>query len=229
MPSASIVPYPQSDELAELVTHLHGEKEECSIAVARMLHDDMGALLVAAAMDLEWVHEVSTDAPTRCRLNRARAALGTAIDLKRCMTEKLRPSLLDNFGLFAACRWHLKHVCQRGDADCSETYPESELALRPEALTGLFRIMQESLSAIFSEPMLKSVDVQVTVEDEVLVLSIEHRHHDVEPVDLTDHDSNELRSATHRVLGLGGQLTVDHLANGSRLRAAFKRRELVEA
>jgi signal transduction histidine kinase len=41
----------------------------------------------------------------RDRLLRIKKTLETEIDLKRQLTEKLRPSILDNFGLFAALRW----------------------------------------------------------------------------------------------------------------------------
>jgi signal transduction histidine kinase len=77
-------------------------------------------MLVAASMDLAWLEQhVATEssaAPAgdvRRRLRRLRDTLGGAVDIKRKIIEELRPTLLDNVGLFAALRWLVGNNCAR--------------------------------------------------------------------------------------------------------------------
>ena len=100
------VPSHMIEETGEfaLVTHLQAAAERDKASTARALHDDLGCLMVAAVMDLAWV-EKNLDGhedEVRRRLARVRQTLGVAIDAKRKIIEELRPSLLDDIGLFAA-------------------------------------------------------------------------------------------------------------------------------
>jgi signal transduction histidine kinase len=60
----------------------------------------LGGLLVGAIMDVGWVSQQtgSSDA-VKEKLARATGLLRSAIELKRGLIERLRPTLLDNVGL----------------------------------------------------------------------------------------------------------------------------------
>jgi signal transduction histidine kinase len=106
----------------------------------------MGGLLVGAIMDLAWAeqHWDSKSADARNKLSRARQSIGSAVDLKRKLVERLRPSLLENVGLFAALRWHVKGVNDETGIDCQIDLPDTELHLSSEAAIMLFRSVQEA-------------------------------------------------------------------------------------
>src|SRR6202046_4322422 len=97
-------------EAQRLVTHLQKAAELKDTALAHQLHDDLGGLMGAAIMDLDAVSRVkpALSPDTMQRVDRVKRTLQQAIDLKRRVIEELRPSTLDDFGLFAALRWHLK-------------------------------------------------------------------------------------------------------------------------
>jgi signal transduction histidine kinase len=76
--------------------------------------------------------------------------LNQAMTLKRSVVEKLRPSLLDHFGLAVAIRSHFEEHCRNAGIDCIATLPEDTLHLEPAAQLALFRIAQEVLSGIVS-------------------------------------------------------------------------------
>jgi CHASE3 domain sensor protein len=97
-------------ELTALSTHLQGVSEQEKSALARELHDELGSLLVAARMDLSWLQQrlPTSDPSIETRFKRIHESLSAGVDLKRRVVEELRPTLLDNMGLFAAIRWQFK-------------------------------------------------------------------------------------------------------------------------
>src|ERR1700760_1957253 len=162
-------PDPTFQQLRAVIWELHNAAELQSLALHTTLHDEFGGLIVAATMDLASVTaEWTGDGPFERRLRRAHQAMMSAVDLKRRLSEELRPSLLDNIGLFAALRWHTRSGCERSGAKCSQNYPDQELSLTPAAMTTLYRIAQESLVLVLAEPDLKSVDADAQVEDSLL-------------------------------------------------------------
>ena len=94
-------------ELVELSTHLQSVAEREKASLARELHDELGGLLVGARMDISWAEQhLSGDNPDlKLRLHRVQQNLSAGVDLKRRIIDELRPTLLDDIGLFAALRW----------------------------------------------------------------------------------------------------------------------------
>ena len=217
-------------ETADLVGHLQSIRETERVSLARRLHDDLGALLVAAVMDIGWVEQhLESSGQVRDVLRRARASLAAAIDLKRNLIEDLRPSLLDNFGLFAAFRWHVKHVSGHAGLVCTEHYPTDELKLRPEALSALFRIVQDLLRVILSEADLKSLDVNVSTAQDRLAIQISHEHAVRETIDLAERSGSDINVIAHRVDALGGKLSTERWQTGTACRVEFSLSNLLRS
>src|SRR6266403_847202 len=97
----------QPREMTALSTHLQGVSEQEKSALSRELHDELGGLLVAARMDLSWLQQrlPTSDPAIDQRFKRIHDSLSAGVDLKRRVVEELRPTLLDNMGLFTALRW----------------------------------------------------------------------------------------------------------------------------
>lgn len=222
-------PGPTVTDLSAVIGHLHESLERERVKLARSLHDDLGGLLVSAVMDLGWLEQHQGSADVGERLARVRGALAAAIDLKRNLTEDLRPSLLDNFGLFAAYRWHVKTSCQRQGVACTEQYPEDELLLRPDALAGLFRTMQETLAVIFTEASVRHIDVSVEVANDDLVLQTEHRQEATEPTDVFVRLPAQMGALTRRIDSFGGRFSLLRGATGSTFIARFPMHRIVAA
>ena len=105
----------RTEDLSELSTQLQSVAEKERAALSRELHDELGGLLVAARMDLSWLEERvgSTDPEIQGQFKRVHDALQDGVELKRRVVENLRPTLLDNLGLFAALRWQVSDTCGR--------------------------------------------------------------------------------------------------------------------
>jgi signal transduction histidine kinase len=203
-------------ELVELSTHLQSVAEREKASLARELHDELGGLLVGARMDISWAeqHLAAGDSDTRQRLQRVQQNLAAGVDLKRRIIEELRPTLLDNVGLFAALRWQLKETCGSAGLKCIESYPEAEPALNSEAAIALFRIAQEAFTNILKHAAAKTVDIMLNVDAAGIVMQIADDGRGIAAGRLTATGSHGLASMRHRVRALNGRLDVRSPASG---------------
>lgn len=212
-----------------LIAHIQGAMELQKAAFARELHDELGGLLVGAVMDLAWAeqHPAAPPAELHQKLVRARQALAAAIDLKRKMIEDLRPTLLDNVGLFAALRWHVQTACRRAGLACRVEVPEDEPKLSPTIAITLFRIVQEALAVVVARKPVDSADLKVMLNRRTLSIELEGKAASVSAE--TDATPPPLGAEVHflaaieqRVASLSGEFQSLYLAGGiTRISARF--------
>jgi signal transduction histidine kinase len=196
----------RTSELTALSTHLQGVSEQEKSALSRELHDELGGLLVAARMDLSWLQQrlPTADPAIEQRFKRIHDSLSAGVDLKRRVVEELRPTLLDNMGLFTALRWQFKETCRRTGLRCTETIPESELKFSPDAAIGVFRIAQEALTNILKHSEAKSADLFIAIDRDTFTLRITDDGKGIPSGRLANSTSHGLVSMRHRIAGLGG-------------------------
>jgi signal transduction histidine kinase len=204
----------RTEELAALSTHLQTVAEEERSALARELHDELGSLLVAARMDLSWLQrKLPTEDPAvRLRWQRIQDGLDAGVNLKRRVVEQLRPTLLDNMGLYAALRWQFQESCGRAGLKCTEHYPDPEVRLTDAAAIAVFRMAQEAFTNILKHARARSVDLAVSVDavtrefiirvaDDGVGIAADHGR--------SASGSHGLASMRHRVGALGGTWSME--------------------
>jgi signal transduction histidine kinase len=203
-------------ELTALSTHLQGVSEEEKSALSRELHDELGGLLVAARMDLSWLQQrlPTTDPNIEQRFKRIHESLSAGVDLKRRVVEELRPTLLDNMGLFTALRWQFKETCRRAGLKCTESIPDSEPKFNPDAAIGVFRIAQEALTNVLKHAEAKSADLVIGIEGGVFLLRVSDDGKGIPPNRLQTITSHGLASMRHRITALGGSWEVRSPGSG---------------
>ena len=206
----------RTSELTALSTHLQGVSEQEKSALSRELHDELGGLLVAARMDLSWLQQrlPTTDPSIEQRFKRIHDSLSAGVDLKRRVVEELRPTLLDNMGLFTALRWQFKETCRRTGLRCTETIPESELKFSPDAAIGVFRIAQEALTNILKHSEAKSADLFISIDQDTFTLRITDDGKGIPSGRLGISTTHGLVSMRHRIAGLGGTWDLGSPASG---------------
>jgi signal transduction histidine kinase len=197
-------------ELVELSTHLQSVAEREKASLARELHDELGGLLVGARMDISWAeqHLAGDNADLKQRLHRVQQNLSAGVDLKRRIIDELRPTLLDDIGLFAALRWQLKETCGRAGLKCIESYPEDEPKFNSEAAIALFRIAQEAFTNILKHSAATSMDITLNINSEKIIMQISDDGKGIPAGRLVAVGSHGMASMRHRVRALGGRLDV---------------------
>jgi signal transduction histidine kinase len=203
-------------ELSELSTHLQSLAEQEKSALSRELHDELGGLLVAARMDVSWIEEhlETQDPEVQAHFRRVHEALQSGVDVKRRVVENLRPSLLDNLGLFPALRSQVAETCRRAGLKSLERYPPEELQLTPQASITVFRIVQEALTNIVKHARARSVEVSIEPRPPWLVLRIRDDGVGLPLERLGAPRSHGLAAMRQRASGLGGQWQVRRPAGG---------------
>jgi signal transduction histidine kinase len=198
-----------------LIAHIQAATEQQKALLARELHDELGGLLVGAVMDIAWVeqHVDTPSAELKQKLTRARQTLSAAIDLKRSLIEELRPTLLDNVGLFAALRWHVQALCSRAKIPCTIRLPEEEARFVPNTPINLFRIVQEAFALITEGDRIANVDFAVTVADQVLTMTITTGA-SATAASASEEKTHAVEAIAYRTAMLGGKFKYDNGAPG---------------
>jgi signal transduction histidine kinase len=201
----------RSPSVPGLVAHLQTVTEREKAEIARELHDELGGLLVAASMDLAWLErqldtlpECTRNTELHRRLGRLKESLAGAVDIKRKIIEELRPTLLDNVGLFAALRWLVSTTAARTGLPSVIRFPEIEPHFHPDASIALFRMAQEGIAVIMESKWVRSFTLTLGGSDHRVTLSVSGRgdSHPLEEKPLTE--SYELAAIRHRMAALTG-------------------------
>jgi signal transduction histidine kinase len=194
-----------------LVAHLQTVTEREKAGIARELHDELGGLLVAASMDLAWL-ERQLDAAAECRENtelqrrfgRLKESLAGAVDIKRRIIEELRPTLLDNVGLFAALRWLVSTTAARTGLASVVRFPDAEPHFHPDAAIALFRMAQEGIGIIIESKWVRSITLVLGGSDHRVTLTVGGRGDSHPPQKRPLTESYELAAIRHRMTALAG-------------------------
>ena len=147
-------------ELRELTKHLQTVREAEKDHLARELHDQLGALLTVAKLELEGLRKrVETAADLTARVERVSSRINEVIVLKRRMVEDMRPSSLGLLGLRAALEQHCQDLAQAMAVPFHVNV--ADVSLPPESELGIFRFVQEALTNIAKYSQAKNVWVEL--------------------------------------------------------------------
>lgn len=222
---------PSCEETTARLRIFEAAAEASKSRLTRVLHDDVGALLGGAVMDIAWAeNRVQGDPELIRRLRLINQSLTKAIVLKRQVIEEICPTLIENVGLMATLRWYHRQQCLGADLKCEVTCPEGEMSFSPEAAKILFRIFEEAFVLVTRQPTAKSSHVSVDASRSDITIRVSH---DGDPMTLERRSEADLTSlwvVEHRVRGLGGTLTVRHPERGGmELQATVPLRDIVAA
>jgi len=196
-----------------LASHLQSSIEAERSQLTRELHDDLGGLLVGALMDLAWVEARVESPELQTKLRRAHDALRAAVDLKRNLIEGMRPTLIENVGLYAAIRWHFTKFCTETALQCTIELAGPEPTLIPSVAIAIYRIAEEALRLIAASLRAQSIALSAEVSDSTLLLQFAHNGAALNDAALAN--LPEFASMSHRISTLQGQLTITSMAGAA--------------
>lgn len=215
----------QREQLHGLAARLAEVDEAERRRVARELHDSVGANLTALNLSLTLVRSQlapQAEAAVSARLDDAASLLQETMAQVRDVMMDLRPSVLDDYGLLAALRWHSQQVARRSGLGLAVTGDEPDPRLPPTAETALFRIAQEALTNVVKHAQAARVQLQVETDGAVVRLTIADDGRGFEPPPATPDSRGAygwgLSLMRERALAVGAELRVDSaLGQGTRV------------
>ncbi len=194
--------------LAELATHLQQVREQERGHLARELHDELGALLTAAKLDVARLKSRVGDASPEVaqRLQHLTDSLNSGIALKRRIIEDLRPSSLANLGLSASLEILAREFSEQAGVPVDTRLEPVQLD-ESRQLT-VYRLVQESLTNIAKYARARQVQVCVRAEAGVVQVSVvdDGRGFDAGGMKPSTHGLAGMR---HRVEAAGGRFSVE--------------------
>ncbi len=149
-------------------------QEESLRSLSRELHDGVGQVLTAIKMDLGMIERATTSNPQelQSRVREAREQVTELLQEVRTMSQLLRPSMLDDFGLVPTLQWLAEKFTARTRIVVDLRTPAAETRLPPPIEVLLYRVTQEALTNVVKHARASHVDVLFEVRDGEAALTI---------------------------------------------------------
>lgn len=210
-------------DLAELATHLQQVVERERERLARELHDELGALMTAAKLDLARMRsKVPKDADgLRERMAHLDHTLNDAVALKRRIMEDLYPSALRNLGLVAALDILTREFAQRSHVEMHTDLHPVTLDARTQ-LT-VYRLVQEALTNLAKHAKATRAEVTLAQDDAAVQVGVSDNGSGFDP-GARPQGTHGLAGMRHRLRSCGGELQIQSApGQGTRISARIPR------
>ncbi|CAN5462604.1 hypothetical protein BH11PSE7_BH11PSE7_36170 [soil metagenome] len=173
-------------QLRELSAYSETVREDERTRIAREVHDELGSLLVALKMDVNWLDKRLSEQQQRdldaaqAMRDRLRAKcqdmsrqIENAVDNVGRIITDLRPSILDHQGLWAALEWQANDFVQTAELELDwQMQVTAGVELPEPAAMAVFRIFQEMLSNVGRHARATRVAVHIAADARSLSLSV---------------------------------------------------------
>ncbi|MBX3608964.1 MAG: PAS domain S-box protein [Hydrogenophaga sp.] len=174
-------------QVRELAARTDAVREEERTRIAREVHDELGSLLVALKMDVNWMDKrLSEQAQRRpedaegmrermrCKCQNMSHLIERAVDNVGRIITDLRPSILDHQGLWAALEWQAQEFVASAEMALDWRMDVDDAPEPPEALAiAVFRIFQEMLSNVGRHARARRLAVHIRHHAGLLQLSVQ--------------------------------------------------------
>ncbi|HVY06826.1 MAG TPA: PAS domain S-box protein [Burkholderiales bacterium] len=204
------------EKLRKLSAHLQSARESERAAVAREIHDELGATLTAAKMDLHWFAKTLADnqVPRGDKLREAVELVDSAIQTVKRIATELRPSILDHLGLWAALQWQLQEFELNFNIPCQIDPAPDGIVLANDAQTAVFRIFQEALTNIARHAKASRVKVELRPDRAGIMLGIQDNGIGLPPGKIVEPDACGIQGMRERARSFGGDVRFEQTAGG---------------
>jgi two-component system, NarL family, sensor histidine kinase UhpB len=203
-------------KLRDLTAHLEQVREEERKRIAREIHDELGGLLTAIQANVSVAIDRAQRGgkPVDRELVQASELVSSASDKARRVIADLRPSVLDQLGLWTALEWYLSEIGQSAGFEYQSSIDTDVAALELDAKrsTALFRIVQEALTNVVRHAHAKHVTLTITREANALRIELADDGQGMAPDALMKTDSWGIVGMRERISYFGGQLSISGAA-----------------
>lgn len=195
----------QAAELSEMQYQFLETQENVARRFSHELHDELGQALTAVKANLSALRGSADEA----RVDDCMRLVDGAINDVREMSQLLRPTILDDFGLDAALRSLTESFSQRTGIQVKYHSEMNGRRLRDEAETSLFRIAQEALTNVARHAEATTVSVDLVPQGKEVLLAIHDNGHGFEMTARRGAAGLGLAGMKTRAQGCGGKLRLE--------------------
>ena len=213
------------DSLRDLSARLLQVRDEERRRIARELHDSVGQLLAALAMNIAAMNLASQRLPPDVArmASESIALLDQANREIRTMSHLLHPPLLDEVGLESTLRWYVDGFTERSGVQVDLQISAGAERLSQEIELTVFRLVQECLANIHRHSGSKTASIRLQERDGWLNLEIKDAGKGIPPEKQIEGLNGQLgvgiRGMRERLRLLGGTLEIESNPAGTTLRA----------
>lgn len=209
-------------QLRDLAAYSEKVREDERTRIAREVHDELGSLLVALKMDVNWVDKRLGEQPQRspeeaqsmrgrlqskCR-NMSRLIEAAVENVGRIITD-LRPSILDHQGLWAALEWQAHEFSRSAELTLDWAMEDTEgVELAEPRAIAVFRIFQEMLSNVGRHARATRLLVQIQIRDGLLSVVVEDNGCGAQPQAFEAPTAYGVMGMRERARHFGGDITI---------------------
>lgn len=205
-----------NQQLRHLSARMETALEEERSHIARELHDELGQRLTAIRMELAWAgSRLHEDQPIlKEKFNELIQFVDSTTTVVRRLSSDLRPTMLDDLGPIAAIEWLTEDFGMRTGINCRLILEAIDLNEDDALATGLFRMVQESLTNVARHSEAKEVTVNIRQTHDSLILTIRDNGKGISDDALTQQNSLGLLGMRERARMLGGTTDIVRRPDG---------------
>ena len=199
------------EAMRELASHLETIREAERTHMAREIHDELGQQLTGLKMDISWLNRriKSEDKAVNDKMRDTIELIDKTVITVRRIATQLRPSILDDLGLVAAMEWQTDEFEKRSEIKAGFTSNVSNVNVRPDVATGIFRIFQESLTNVLRHSKATKVETFLSVDNDTIVLNIKDNGIGFKEEDISNKKTLGLLGMKERVLLIKGTYEIN--------------------
>lgn len=186
--------------------------------MAREIHDELGQHLTSLRAGLSVIGmQAGNPQQVTQQVDYLMTLIDSTIQVVRDVSTRLRPNML-NMGLVPALEWLRDEFVKNGGCSCMLIVPEDKpLALSDQAVTAVFRVVQESLTNISRHAQATKVSIIVQTSRESVVVQVRDNGKGFKTQSVR-HDAFGLMGIKERVDMLNGLVTISsHPGEGTQL------------
>jgi PAS domain S-box-containing protein len=199
------------EAMRELASHLETIREAERTHMAREIHDELGQQLTGLKMDISWLNRriKSEDKAVNDKMKDTIELIDKTVITVRRIATQLRPSILDDLGLVAAMEWQTDEFEKRSEIKAGFKSNVSNINVKPDVATGIFRIFQESLTNVLRHSKATKVETFLSVDNDTIVLNIKDNGIGFKEEDISNKKTLGLLGMKERVLLIKGTYEIN--------------------
>lgn len=199
-------------QLRELSAHHMRAKEQEQQRIAREIHDELGGFLTGIKSYLSVMigrDQRAGSSADPLMLEAANMA-DQAIETLRRIIAELRPSVLDQLGVWAALEWYSGQIEQRTALRCDCIIDEAlaDIVLDAASSTAIFRIVQELITNAVRHAQAGTLEVRAACDGADILITVQDDGKGVETAQLLGEKSWGIMGMHERAHQIAGALRI---------------------